>query len=117
MSTAFESRDTTAPSPATEPCPNCGAPGGHALLGGPDRFVGAPGHFEVVACDDCGLATTRPQLRAEDFGVYYPNDYTAYEPRPQGAAATWRSRLGALVDRLRIDAILRLGPYRPLSAP
>jgi SAM-dependent methyltransferase len=28
---------------------------------------------------------------------------------------TWRTRLGALVDRLRIDAVLRLGPYRPLT--
>jgi SAM-dependent methyltransferase len=109
MTGLLSKNDTTA-----SLCPSCGEPGGCVLLEGRDRFVGGPGEFSVVACGACGLSTTRPQIGPEDFGTYYPDDYTAYEPRPTGPDATLRSRLGALVDRLRIDAILRFGPYRPL---
>ena len=94
-----------------ERCPGCGArrPQTTHMLDGHDRLTGAPGRFTVVGCRSCGLAFTRPRLRAEDFATFYPDDYSAYEPR-----ARLRDHLtpGLLLDRLRLEAVIRFGPYR-----
>jgi 2-polyprenyl-3-methyl-5-hydroxy-6-metoxy-1,4-benzoquinol methylase len=113
---------TAIPSPATSTaasslCPGCEQPlQGPVALRGHDRLHGRPGRFEVVRCRACGLASTQPPLEPEQFSVYYPETYHAYEP----TTATGRRRgLGrlrgrGLVNRLRLDAVLRYGPYRPL---
>jgi SAM-dependent methyltransferase len=78
------------------------------LLRGRDRLTGAPGSFEVVGCTQCGLAFTEPRLEPEDFAIYYPDSYSAYVPR-----ARMRSRsLGERLDALRLEGIVRFGPYR-----
>jgi len=72
-------------------------------------MTGAPGWFSVVACATCGLRFTYPRLQAEDFETYYPRSYTAYRPRSQGRRLP---SPGALLDRIRLGAIVRHGPYR-----
>ena len=67
--------------------------------------MGGPGEFSVLACASCGLASTQPRLRAEQFADYYPQTY--YPERSGG--------LGGLVERARLEAVIRLGPYRPLA--
>ena len=97
--------------PTAVSCPGCGtehdAP--PVLLEGHDRLTGAPGHFTVVGCDACGLAITQPRLGPEDFATYYPDDYSAYVPR---ARLRRRPSPGLLLDRLRLESIVRFGPYR-----
>jgi SAM-dependent methyltransferase len=96
---------------ATVHCPGCGAENEapETLLEGHDRLIGAPGDFTVVRCEACGLGITQPRLGPEDFATYYPEHYSAYVSR-----ARLRSRLspGQLLDRLRLETIVRFGPYR-----
>jgi SAM-dependent methyltransferase len=98
--------------PATVRCPGCDAEqdSPEVLLEGHDRLIGAPGHFTVVGCDACGLAITQPRLGPEDFATYYPEDYSAYVPRAR--LRERRFRPGLLLDRLRLESIVRYGPYR-----
>ncbi len=72
------------------------------LLRGRDRLLGVPGEFLVLRCTACGLASTQPRIGAEQFADYYP---AGYQPAP---------RMG-LVERVRLAAIVRFGPYRLLS--
>jgi 2-polyprenyl-3-methyl-5-hydroxy-6-metoxy-1,4-benzoquinol methylase len=89
-------------------CPGCGEPlRGRELLRGPDRLMGGSGEFAAIACASCGLASTQPRLRPEQFADYYPQVY--YPERAERAG-----RLGGLVERARLEAVVRLGPYRPL---
>lgn len=91
---------------AVATCPGCGGPlDGELLLRGGDRLMGGQGEFVVRACGACGLACTQPRLRPEQFAEYYPQTYY-----PEHAG-----RLGGLVERARLEAIVRLGPYRPLG--
>jgi SAM-dependent methyltransferase len=93
-------------------CPGCDAAlAGNTLLAGPDRFIGGPGVFTVERCGGCGLASTQPRIAPDQFDLYYPESYQAYEPPSEGAGG--RGKRG-VVDRLRIEAMLRIGPYRPL---
>ncbi|HWI95844.1 MAG TPA: class I SAM-dependent methyltransferase [Solirubrobacterales bacterium] len=91
-------------------CPGCAATQDNAavLLRGRDRLTGAPGDFEVVACSECGLAFTEPRLRPEDFAIYYPENYSAYVPRARVRGLS----LGKRLDVVRLEAIVRYGPYR-----
>jgi len=90
-------------------CPGCGtdAAGATVLLRGHDRLTGAPGQFSVLACPACGLAFTYPRLRPEEFALYYPQSYSAYEPN----VSEHRS-LGERLGALQRQAIVRFGPYR-----
>lgn len=91
----------SAPPAAT--CPGCAAPlEGPVLLRGRDRLMGGPGEFAVLRCETCGLVSTQPRIGMEQFADYYPAGYQ----RPP--------RTG-FVERARLGAIIRLGPYRPLS--
>jgi SAM-dependent methyltransferase len=97
-------------------CPMC-----HELLDQPpmlrgrDRMLGVDGEFSVVRCAACGLASTVPRLRPEQFAEYYPDtDYHAYRPS-EHATATGVRKLRGLHDRLRLWAIVHLGPYRPIG--
>ncbi|HVR04623.1 MAG TPA: class I SAM-dependent methyltransferase [Solirubrobacteraceae bacterium] len=95
---------------AVATCPGCGESlRDETLLRGPDRLMGGPGEFSVRACRACGLACTQPRLRPEQFADYYPQTY--YPERAERAG-----RFGGLVERARLEAIVRLGPYRPLRA-
>ncbi len=86
-------------------CPGCGEPlRGRVLLSSHDRLMGAPGEFAVLACGACGLASTQPRLRPEQFADYYPQVY--YPERAE--------RL-SFAERLRLEWIVRLGPYRRLA--
>lgn len=86
-------------------CPGCGEPlRGRELLRSHDRLMGGPGEFAVLACAACGLASTQPRLQPEQFADYYPQVYY-----PARAA-----RLG-FAERVRLEAIVRVGPYRRLS--
>ena len=86
-------------------CPGCGEPlRGRVLLSSHDRLMGGPGDFAVLACRACGLASTQPRLRPEQFADYYPQVY--YPERAE--------RL-SFAERLRLGWIVRLGPYRRLS--
>jgi SAM-dependent methyltransferase len=107
----------TGGAPDSARCPGCARPlDGPALLEGGDRLHGRPGHFTVVRCASCGLASTQPRLRPEQFADYYPETYHAYEPLPEQRARRGLGRLRGLgiVNHLRLEAVLRLGPYRPL---
>jgi SAM-dependent methyltransferase len=90
-------------------CPGCAREQERpsVLLRGHDRLTGAPGKFEVLRCAGCGLAFTEPRLRPEDFGLYYPDTYSAYEPnaRPQAS-------LGERLGNLQRHLIVRFGPFR-----
>jgi SAM-dependent methyltransferase len=90
-------------------CPGCGTNAGEApaLLRGRDRLTGAPGAFDVLGCPACGLAFTSPRLRPEDFALYYPQSYSAYEPN-----VGERPSLGERLGSLQRQAIVRFGPYR-----
>jgi 2-polyprenyl-3-methyl-5-hydroxy-6-metoxy-1,4-benzoquinol methylase len=86
-------------------CPGCGEPlRGRVLLSSHDRLMGGPGDFAVLACGACGLASTQPRLRPEQFADYYPQVY--YPERAE--------RL-SFAERLRLEWIVRLGPYRRLG--
>jgi 2-polyprenyl-3-methyl-5-hydroxy-6-metoxy-1,4-benzoquinol methylase len=99
---------SAATTPAVAICPGCGEPlRGRELLRGPDRLMGGSGEFAAIACGSCGLASTQPRLRPEQFADYYPRVY--YPERAERAG-----RLGGLVERVRLEAVVRLGPYRPL---
>jgi SAM-dependent methyltransferase len=120
---------TTSP-PAT--CPGCGARlDGRVLLRGHDRLMGGPGDFAVVACAACGLASTQPRPRPEQFADYYPEAYYRAEGAKSSTQAGGRGlttagdsttergdsggRLSRLVEQGRLEAIVRFGPYRQLS--
>lgn len=97
--------DSTAAPPTAAHCPGCGAPlRGRELLRSHDRLMGGPGEFSVLACASCGLASTQPRLRPEQFADYYPQTYY-----PE------RSARLSLAERARLEAVVRFGPYRPLS--
>lgn len=100
----------TSPAAAIPSCPGCGTEveRPEVLLRGHDRLTGAPGHFTVLACPDCGLAFTHPRLRPEDFATYYPESYSAYEPNVSDRLPSLGERLG----ELQRQAIVRFGPYR-----
>jgi 2-polyprenyl-3-methyl-5-hydroxy-6-metoxy-1,4-benzoquinol methylase len=86
-------------------CPGCGESlRGRVLLSSHDRLMGGPGEFTVLACGACGLASTQPRLRPEQFADYYPQVY--YPARAE--------RL-SFAERLRLEWIVRLGPYRRLA--
>ena len=93
-------------------CPGCETTHERAkvLLRGRDRLTGAPGDFAVLACAECGLAFTQPRLEPEDFAIYYPESYSAYVPRARMRGLS----LGERLDALRLEAIVRYGPYRKL---
>jgi SAM-dependent methyltransferase len=91
--------------------------------------MGGPGEFAVLRCAACGLASTYPRIDPSQLADYYP---AGYHGRAGGRLAgsgerQAGSREGAeagggapvpwtgLVERLRLAAIVRLGPYRPLS--
>lgn len=103
----FDTRAQERAAPPRPLCPGCDRPlAGEPILRGPDRLVGAPGEFTVRLCPACGLASTQPQLRPDQFAVYYPESYSAYAKPP--------SRRRSQVDRARIELMLRFGPYRRL---
>jgi 2-polyprenyl-3-methyl-5-hydroxy-6-metoxy-1,4-benzoquinol methylase len=105
MSTVIAPELPAAPA-AVASCPGCGEPlDGPLVLSGRDRLMGGPGSFAVLACGACGLASTQPRLRAEQFADYYPQ---TYYPATEG-------RISGLMERARLEAIVRLGPYRPLA--
>jgi SAM-dependent methyltransferase len=58
--------------------------------------------FAVLRCSACGLASTQPRIGPEQFAEYYPTGYQR-EPRT------------GLVERARLGAIIRFGPYRALA--
>jgi SAM-dependent methyltransferase len=103
---------SAAAAPPTVRCPGCGTEhdSPELLLEGHDRLIGAPGHFTVVGCDACGLASTQPRLGPDDFATYYPEVYSAYVSRAR--VRQRRIRPGLLVDRVRMETIIRYGPYR-----
>jgi len=84
--------------------------------------MGGPGEFGVAECAACGLVSTQPRLRPEQFDDYYPTVYYhAEDGDPEtagsGAAADAGGAAGAelsLVQRTRLEAIVRYGPYRTL---
>jgi 2-polyprenyl-3-methyl-5-hydroxy-6-metoxy-1,4-benzoquinol methylase len=77
------------------------------LLRGRDRLMGGPGEFAVLRCATCGLASTQPRIDSNQLADYYPAGYHG------GVDA--RDASVRLVERLRLAATIRLGPYRPLS--
>jgi SAM-dependent methyltransferase len=102
--------DTSPAATAVPSCPGCGTAveRPEVLLRGHDRLTGAPGRFTVLACPDCGLAFTHPRLQPEDFAIYYPESYSAYEPNVSDHRPSLGERLGAL----QRQAIVQFGPYR-----
>ena len=81
------------------------------LFMGQDHLVGAPGSFSVIRCVDCGLAFTWPQLRDEDFSVFYPETaYPAYQA-PEPSAGVVKAALDSWATRRRARSV-RNGPYR-----
>jgi 2-polyprenyl-3-methyl-5-hydroxy-6-metoxy-1,4-benzoquinol methylase len=76
--------------------------------------MGGPGEFAVLRCDACGLVSTQPRIGPEQFGDYYPAGYHGARGGERGGAPARTPRTG-LVERARLGAIIRLGPYRPLS--
>lgn len=89
--------------PPAASCPGCAAPlAGEVLLRGRDRLVGGRGEFAVLRCAACGLASTQPRITLDQFAEYYPS---GYQPPPRAS----------LVERARLGAIIRLGPYRQLA--
>jgi len=95
------------------------------LLRGRDRLMGGPGEFAVLRCNACGLASTQPRIGAEQFADYYPASYhdaRLAEGEDRGLAHAWAQATAApapaerrLAERTRLAAIVRFGPYRPLS--
>jgi len=100
---------TTATIASAVRCPGCATsiPDPAVLLRGHDRLTGAPGEFSVVSCPSCGLAFTEPRLQPEDFAVYYPDSYSAYEPNVSA-----KRSLGERIGDLQRQAVVRFGPYR-----
>jgi SAM-dependent methyltransferase len=64
--------------------------------------MGGPGEFAVLRCEACALVSTQPRIGSAQFADYYP---AGYQRPPQSG----------LVERARLGAIIRLGPYRPLG--
>jgi len=108
MTPALAERSPVAPAQVS--CPGCESAleRPRVLLRGHDRLTGAPGDFTVLACPQCGLAFTHPRLRPEEFAVYYPESYSAYEPN----VGERRPSLGERLGSLQRQAIVRFGPYR-----
>src|ERR1700689_1351990 len=116
--------------PPAATCPGCEAPlGGPVLLRGRDRLMAGPGEFAVLRCAACGLASTYPRIDTSQLADYYPAGYHrraggrragsgelqtgSHEGEAAGAGVL--VPMTGLVERLRLAAIIRLGPYRPLS--
>jgi SAM-dependent methyltransferase len=89
-------------------CPAChaGLEAPAPVLTGLDRLTDG-GSFRVLACDRCGLAFTEARPSEADFATFYPETYYAHVSRRPLLGSP-----GALVDRLRIEAIVRFGAYR-----
>ncbi len=111
--------------PRAASCPGCAAPlAGEVLLRGRDRLMGAPGEFAVLRCGACGLASTQPRITLDQFAEYYPADYhgapDADGSDHEGDGSAWpaidsQAVRTSLIERARLGAIIRLGPYRPLA--
>ncbi len=86
--------------------------------------MGAPGEFSVLRCSTCGLASTQPRIGLDRFAEYYPADYHGSpgadgddhdEDGPARLTIDPQAVRPSLVERARLGAIIRLGPYRPLA--
>lgn len=93
-------------------CPGCGHPPPNPLLiRGQDRLVGNPGSFGVARCERCGLAFTSPRVPPEQLDRYYPRSYPSFQAVGSGRRFPSVSP-GELLNRVRLAASVRLGPYR-----
>ena len=91
-------------------CPACGSKASTKLFTSVDRLFHTPGFWNVVHCDDCGLAFTNPRPSTATLGNYYPDDYGPYHGAPpppnlqEGLRAllrqqTQRQHFGYFADR------------------
>lgn len=82
--------------------------------------MGGRGEFAVLRCAACGLASTQPRIGLDRFAEFYPaayHDARESDREDKRARPSMDSRADgpSLVERARLAAIIRLGPYRPLS--
>ena len=93
-------------------CPSCGPTSAHEVeFAARDNLIGAPGSFLVMRCLECGLAFTWPQLRGEQFDLFYPeSSYPAYAGPGRESGGPVKATLRSWSVRRRHRSVRR-GPY------
>ncbi len=100
-------------------CPACGSKKSTKAFTSVDRLFYTPGFWNVVHCDDCGLAFTNPRPSATTLGNYYPDDYGPYHGAPPPPAVqeglrarlrqqTQRQHFGYFTDRYHASVFWKL---------
>jgi 2-polyprenyl-3-methyl-5-hydroxy-6-metoxy-1,4-benzoquinol methylase len=70
-----------------------------AVLKGYDRLTGQPGAFTVVKCRACGLMRTNPRPTPSAITVFYPDNYSPYQPvRGRREPSLWKRTVRMLGD-------------------
>ena len=93
-------------------CPVCRAPGFQARFEQVDLLHGIGGHYTVVVCRGCGLASYEPFPEAGALASLYPADYYARRLPDDDDNVSPRARLRRFLDDLYLG--LRLAPIRAL---
>ena len=91
------------------------------LCGGEMRsFLDVDERFSLARCAACSLVSTRPELRAEEIGAFYPPEYYGrrnrrFHPLLERLIVVFRGRRARLVDRrARPGRVLDVGCGRGL---
>lgn len=98
------------------PCPLCPVAADEPILKGGDRLMGLPGVFQVVRCNECGLARTSPRPTPQTIGFYYPANYGPYREAPVEARAngtTLKARALGFARRLLDTRATSIPPMAP----
>jgi SAM-dependent methyltransferase len=95
-------------------CTLCGARGASVVYRNcRDRRHWLPRSFDVVRCDDCGLARTDPRPTVRSISSFYPSSYVSYGA-DEPPTSTWYAALRAVV---RLPYVLRYGSADPWFSP
>ncbi|HUT15031.1 MAG TPA: class I SAM-dependent methyltransferase [Anaerolineae bacterium] len=68
-------------------CNLCGADDTVLMYTERDRWLGLPGSFRLVRCQQCGLAYLNPRPALEDMAFYYPATYGPHRAVPEDEAS------------------------------
>jgi 2-polyprenyl-3-methyl-5-hydroxy-6-metoxy-1,4-benzoquinol methylase len=95
-------------------CAVCGAAAITPLASGSDYDVDTrPKEWTFVRCSNCGHVWLNPRPAVSALGVIYPPHYYAYDYETRvSAAARWGK---ALLDRRKLDSVIRRMPHMPRS--
>ncbi len=92
-------------------CPLCKRSESEFLFWNFDRRYRLPGKFGTISCRGCGLVRISPRPTVESIGLYYPDDYGAYEGSPYTMETMRPGDRFGLRDAVRSSVLAHLGYF------